>query len=220
MPSPSSLAGGAFAALLSKHLVAVKSLCYALVVPKLWSETIEAHRRAVRDATIDTTAGLVARHGLRGVTMSQIAAQTGIGRATLYKYFPDVEAIMVAWHQRQIGAHLHELVALADEARSAYARLATVLEGYALMLHQHHGSDLAALLHQGQHVARAHRHLHEFLRRLLAEASAADAVRDDASPAELATYCLHAVAAAAELPSKTAVRRLVAVTLAGLRPES
>ncbi|MGH9249560.1 MAG: TetR/AcrR family transcriptional regulator, partial [Acidimicrobiales bacterium] len=25
-------------------------------MPKLWNETIEAHRRAVRDATLDTTA--------------------------------------------------------------------------------------------------------------------------------------------------------------------
>ena len=30
------------------------------VVPKLWNETIEAHRRAVRDAILDTTAALLA----------------------------------------------------------------------------------------------------------------------------------------------------------------
>ena len=72
------------------------------VVPKLWSETIESHRTAVREATLDTTAALVAEHGLRSVTMSQIAEHTGIGRATLYKYFPDVEAILVAWHERQV----------------------------------------------------------------------------------------------------------------------
>ena len=52
-------------------------------MPKLWSETIDAHRREVRDAILDTTAALVAEHGLRAVTMSQIAGQTGIGRATL-----------------------------------------------------------------------------------------------------------------------------------------
>jgi AcrR family transcriptional regulator len=33
----------------------------------------------VRDATVDTTAALVAKHGLAGVTMSQIAKETGIG---------------------------------------------------------------------------------------------------------------------------------------------
>ena len=54
------------------------------VMPNLWNETIEAHRREIRDAVLDTTAALVARHGLLSVTMSQIAEATGIGRATLY----------------------------------------------------------------------------------------------------------------------------------------
>lgn len=34
------------------------------------------------------------------MTMSRIAEEIGIGRATLYKYFPDVEAILLAWHER------------------------------------------------------------------------------------------------------------------------
>jgi AcrR family transcriptional regulator len=75
-------------------------------MPKLWNETIDAHRRDVREAILDTTATLVAGHGLLSVTMSQIAEKTGIGRATLYKYFPDVEAILLAWHGRQIASHL------------------------------------------------------------------------------------------------------------------
>jgi len=74
------------------------------LVPKLWNETIEEHRREVREAILDTTVALVAEHGLLSVTMSQIAEETGIGRATLYKYFPDVEAILLAWHERQINA--------------------------------------------------------------------------------------------------------------------
>src|SRR5215212_6500884 len=41
---------------------------------------------------------------------------------------------------------------------------------------------------------------------------------DDVAPDELASYCLHALAAASSLPSKAAVRRLVTVTVAGLRP--
>ena len=37
-------------------------------------------------------------------------------------------------------------------------------------------------------------------------------------PGELAAYCLHALAAAGSLPSEPAVRRLLAVTMTGLRP--
>jgi AcrR family transcriptional regulator len=79
---------------------------YTFLVPKLWNETIEEHRREVRGAILDATVALVAEHGLLSVTMSQIAEETGIGRATLYKYFPDVEAILLAWHEHQINGHL------------------------------------------------------------------------------------------------------------------
>jgi AcrR family transcriptional regulator len=188
------------------------------VVPRLWDETIEAHRRAVRDATLDTTAALVAEHGLASVTMSQIAEQTGIGRATLYKYFPDVEAILLAWHQRQVAEHLEQLAEVRDQAGHAGVRLKAVLEAYALMLHDHEGGDLAGLLHRGPHVARAHQQLREFVRDLLTERTASGEVREDVAPEELASYCLHAVAAARGLPSKAAVQRLVTVILAGLQP--
>jgi AcrR family transcriptional regulator len=187
-------------------------------VPRLWDETIEAHRRAVRDATLDTTAALVAEHGLASVTMSQIAEQTGIGRATLYKYFPDVEAILLAWHQRQVAEHLEQLAEVRDHARNAGERLQAVLEAYALIVHEHHGGDLAALLHRGPHVARAPQQLRDFVRDLLTAGSATGEVRDDVAADELASYCLHAVAAARGLPSKAAVQRLVTVILAGLQP--
>jgi AcrR family transcriptional regulator len=191
-------------------------------VPKLWSETIESHRREVHDAILETTASLVAEHGLRAVTMSQIAEETRIGRATLYKYFPDVEAILVAWHERHISGHLERLVKLRDRAGGAGERLEVVLEAYALIrheiAHQHHGTDLVALVHQGQHVARAQHQLSHLIQDLLAEAAKTGRVRDDVAPAELTSYCLHALEAASGLPSKAAVHRLVMLTLAGLRP--
>jgi AcrR family transcriptional regulator len=193
------------------------------VVPKLWNQTIETHRREVREAILDTTAALVAEHGLLAVSMSRIAAETGIGRATLYKYFPDVAAILAAWHERQVGAHLAQLVEIRDRGGEPAQRLAAVLEAYALLSHvsrEHHDRELVAVLHsQGQHLEPALRKVHELIRELLAEAVTAGAVRDDVSPAELADYCLHALGAAGGLRSMAAVRRLVRVTMAGLRPD-
>jgi AcrR family transcriptional regulator len=203
---------------LSMQNVSTMVVTYARAVPKLWDESIEAHRRAVRDATLDTTAALVAEHGLRSVTMSQIAEETGIGRATLYKYFSDVEAILIAWHERQIAGHLQHLAKVRDQAGDARERLEAVLEAYALISHEHHGTELAALLHRGEHVARARQHLSDFIRDLLIEGAETGDLRDDVAPDELASYCLHALAAASSLPSTAAVRRLVTVTLAGLRP--
>lgn len=152
----------------------------------------------MRDATLDATARLVTEHGLASVTMSKIAAETGVGRATLYKYFPDVEAILVAWHERQIGSHLKHLARVRDQSGDVARRLEAVLEAYALMTYERpHGTELAVLLHRGERQDRS--------------------VRDDVAPGELAGYCMHALTAAGRLPSKAAVRRLVTVTLAGLR---
>lgn len=96
----------------------------------------------MHDAALDTTAALVQEHGLASVTMSKIAAETGIGRATLHAFISD----------------------------------------------------------------------------LLTEGAKTGGVRDDVAPGELARYCLHALTAAGGLPSPAAVRRLLDVTLAGLRP--
>ncbi len=191
------------------------------MVPRLWNETIEAHRKAVREAILETTWSLVTEHGLRSVTMSQIAEKTGIGRATLYKYFPHVEAILYAWHQRHVEAHLAALAAIRDRESDACERLEAVLQAYANICHyreRHGGQELGELMHRPEQVAQAQQQLLDLFRDLLAEVAATGRLRDDVAPEELATYCLHALSAAGSLPSEDAVRRLVAVTLAALRP--
>ncbi|RKN51244.1 TetR/AcrR family transcriptional regulator [Micromonospora endolithica] len=189
-------------------------------MPKLWNTTIEAHRQTVRDAILETTWALVSKHGLMSVTMTQIAEKAGIGRATLYKYFPDVESILTAQHERHVASHLAHLTELRDQPGTAGERLEAVLQRYAIMCHyrQRHGTEeLAALLHRNEHVANAQQQLIDLFRDLLTEVAAGE-LRDDVAPDELASYCLHALTAASSMPSDAAVNRLVAVTLAGLRP--
>ncbi|MEU4237118.1 TetR/AcrR family transcriptional regulator [Actinoplanes sp. NPDC026619] len=188
-------------------------------MPKLWTETIDAHRAAVRDAAMDALAALVAEHGLVALTMSQIAAKAGIGRATLYKYFPDAQAVLTAWHERQVTAHLDQLIAADDPAAAAVVRLEAALQTYAHIQHQsarHAGGELATLLHRGEHVASAQQRLREFLESLLDRAVQAGDVRQDLTAAELAAYCLHALTAAGAIAGHDGVSRLVAVTLDGL----
>lgn len=206
---------------LSTHSVYPVTTCILRGVPKLWDETIEDHRREVRAAIVETTAALVEKRGLLSVTMSQIAEETGIGRATLYKYFSDVEAILREWHGQQIAGHLGYLEEARNRAGSPAERLEAVLEAYALISHGsrgHRDSELAALLHRDKQIVVAESRLLDMIRDLLIEGAEIGEVRGDVSPGELASYCLHALTAASALPSKAAVRRLVDVTLAGLRP--
>jgi len=196
-------------------------LCKVSDVPKLWTDTIEEHRQQVRDAIVKATAELIDERGLLSVTMSAIAERAGIGRATLYKYFRDVEAILLTWHEEKISGHLEQLARLAHRPGNPGERVTAVLDAYALMRHSsrgQHDTDLAAFLHRGHHLASAERALHQLIRDLLDEAAHAGEVRDDIPPAELATYCLHALNAAASADSAAAIHRLLALTCAAIQP--
>ena len=139
----------------------------------------------MRDAILDATLALVGERGPRAVTMADIAARAGIGRATLYKYFSDADAILRAWHEREIGRHLAEIGVLAEGPGEPGARLAAVLERYALNGQAGrggHDAEMAAVLHRDEQVAAARYRLRRLVAALVAEAAAADGVRDDVAP--------------------------------------
>jgi AcrR family transcriptional regulator len=185
-------------------------------VPRVWTDSVETHRVAVREAILDATAKLVADKGVLSVTMSDVADTAGIGRATLYKYFPGVEPILMAWHERTVSEHVGQLVKIADGTGEPIDRLTAVLEAYAATSGTRHGDHVAAVLHQGEHVALAHDQLRDLVSELLAEGAAAGQVRSDVPPPELASYCIHALAAAGDARSRAAVRRLVGMTIDGI----
>ena len=187
-------------------------------MPRLWDESVTAHRAAVRDGIKDATWALVLEHGLLGLTMSQIAARVGISRATLYRYFPDVDSILVAWHADQVDAHIAQLRNVAADVADSVERLEAVLVCYATIAREvPHGTELATLLHQGAHLTRAEQQVADLLADTIAAAAAEGKVRGDVTPAELARYCLYALAAVG--PSSDSARAdLIPVVLAGLRP--
>jgi AcrR family transcriptional regulator len=182
-------------------------------VPKLWEDTIDAHRRSVRDAAIDAVAALLVEDGPGSLTMATVARRTGLGRATLYRYFPDIGSLLAALHDRQVAAQLEQLSALRDQGVDPAERLEAVLEAYALMTFDRSTVEVPveARAVDGDPVG-------DLVRELLVESAATGSVREDVSPEELARFCVHALAAARDLPSTSAVSRLVTVTMTGLLP--
>ena len=179
---------------------------------------MESHRQEVREAILDATGSLVQSRGLLVVTMSDIAEATGIGRATLYKYFPEVEMILSAWHQRHVEAHLAELRAIQQRTTDPVARLQAVLRRYADICRKrrrHGGDELAAALHRRTQVRKVQRELLDLISRLVADAAEAGEVRQDVPAGELASYCVHALAAAGD-SSTTAIDRLLDVVWTGI----
>lgn len=185
-------------------------------MPKLRAANIPSHRRDVRDAILDAVGTLVAERGLAAVTMAAIAASAGIGRATLYKYFHEVQEVTTAWHERQVERHYARLDAVARRPGAAIDRLRAVLEVYAAIAYEDHGTEMTALMRRSRHVVEAYARLDALVRTLLGDAAAAGEVRTDIPAAELGAYAVHALEAATNAPSQAAVRRLVGLTLDGL----
>jgi AcrR family transcriptional regulator len=188
-------------------------------VPKLWEESIDGHRRAVREAITEAAWRLAEEHGPLALTMSQVANAAGIGRATLYKYFTDVESILTTHHAQHVEDHLQSLEELRTGPGTVSARLVAVVGAYASICFQRgrHGStDVSALLHRGPEVADAERRLRRVFAELIEEAAPEGIVRPDVSPDELAAFCLHALAAAGRATDLDGVACLVRVVLDGL----
>jgi AcrR family transcriptional regulator len=184
---------------------------------------VESHRQEVRGAILDAAGELVASEGLMAVRMSQVAEAAGIGRATLYKYFADVEEVFAAWHARQVGEHLAQLTTLANGPGEPAIRLRSALVAYGRICQQRakHGDDaMSAALHHSREVQQPERQLRDLLADLVAEAAASAAVRSDVPAPELASFCVHALTAAADIGSPARVETLVDLVWASLTPAS
>ena len=65
-----------------------------------WRESLSDHKLKQADRITSAAIELVFEHGVSALSMSAIAQAAGVSRQTLYKYFPDVAAILRAAVQR------------------------------------------------------------------------------------------------------------------------
>ncbi|MBA3289035.1 MAG: TetR/AcrR family transcriptional regulator [Acidimicrobiia bacterium] len=187
-------------------------------MPRIWADTLASHRQQVTGAILDAMAELVAEHGPVSVAMSSIAERAGIGRATLYKYFPDVGSILVAWHARDFAEHAGQLRALSTSDDVTLDDVAQFI----CKLRERHGRGgagvIGVLAHtlagaEGHHGGTIEHEIIAVLTRLLTRLVEREEVRDDQDPEFLARWLFHAGHAPAELDDQ-AVSQLVADSLA------
>lgn len=75
-----------------------------------------AARRQRAERILDTTAGLLLRHGYKRVTIDDVATGAGVGKGTIYLHWKTREALFWAVLQRESTRLLeHILAALADD---------------------------------------------------------------------------------------------------------
>jgi AcrR family transcriptional regulator len=92
-----------------------------------WEATLDAHRSHQREVIHRAAVALATEHGVAGVGMAEVARRAGISRATLYKYFSNVEDILASYMISEVDEEhrrLRERLAAMD---SPMARLRTVM---------------------------------------------------------------------------------------------
>ncbi|MEV0623762.1 helix-turn-helix domain-containing protein [Nonomuraea sp. NPDC050404] len=92
------------------------------------SQLVEHHsHKAAR--ILDSVRELVADHGVRKVTVSEIAVAAGVGKGTVYLYWPTKEDLILGLFARELLAFLDEVIAriTADPAAVRPRHLAPLL---------------------------------------------------------------------------------------------
>ncbi len=169
-------------------------------MPRIWADTLEEHGQQLRSGVVRATVELVSEHGIANLTMAGIAQRAGIGRATLYKRFGDVDGVLEAVHTDLVRAHIDGLD-LDDADQDADEVLHHALAAHAQLLAEHPPELFLAAPH-----------LHSDAHKMLVEAFAQLIERLDPAPEhsrELADYALAAITAASHATSPGAVERLV-----------
>lgn len=93
-----------------------------------WRDTLETHKARYRERIIDAAIELVAQEGVAKVSMAALAQRAGIGRATVYKYFPDVEHALLAHVERDVDECRQTLVGVLAQQEDPVLRLRSCID--------------------------------------------------------------------------------------------
>lgn len=87
-------------------------------MPRISADSVAEHVAAQEAAVVDAAASLFAQRSASSVTMADIAAEVGLARNSLYRYFPDRSHILAAWFRRELEplAARGDAIASGDDA--------------------------------------------------------------------------------------------------------
>ena len=87
----------------------------------------DAKRREVRENILDAAIRLMQRYGYRKTTMEDLAREAGIGKGTIYLYFPSKEEVALACADRANARVFRQLEEIACSHGSPVERLRAML---------------------------------------------------------------------------------------------
>lgn len=154
-----------------------------------WRRARLGHRDHQAASIAASALELISQHGAPALTMAAIAKAADVSRQTLYRYYQDIDAVLVGIAQlvASYDEHFELLVAEEPNTRSQFDLIAGAAAGGGR--HQHSAAALAAVLPpEGrdiltQHETRAARLLGTVLRRGIEDGSFRDDLDPETDPA-------------------------------------
>lgn len=96
-------------------------------MPKIAADTVAEHIAQQEAAVIAAATRLFAERGVSQVSLATIAAEVGLARNSLYRYFPDKGHILAAWFRAELAPLQEASTAIAAADLPAAERLDTWL---------------------------------------------------------------------------------------------
>jgi AcrR family transcriptional regulator len=157
-----------------------------------------------------------AAHG-PNVSVDEIAKRAGVGHGTVFRRFPNKEALIAA----VVAQRIHELAEFA-ESLAEEPDAGAAFDGFVWRVAELQASDRALfecgpLCAEMPEVAEAKTRLHAAVAQLVTRAQAQGALRSDVEPDDVPVLIGSAIMGAAQSGNRDAWRRYVTVVLDGLR---
>jgi len=101
---------------------------------------VQDRSERTRDRLLEAAEALLQEKGLEGATVPKIARRAGVAVGSVYRRFPDKDAMLRAVHQRYFDrsrrANLESLAAVRLASTSAHGVIATLVQGLVRNYHQ------------------------------------------------------------------------------------
>ena len=101
---------------------------------------LQTRSKATRDAIVEAAAQIVGAKGLAGFNTNAVADRAGVSIGSLYQYFPNKDALMVALIHRSQQVQLQS-VAVAVASAPADAGIQEIIRLVVRAAMQHHRDD-------------------------------------------------------------------------------
>lgn len=92
-------------------------------MPKISGKNLTEHRERTREALFAALSRLMAAKGFDAISMSDLAAEAGIGRTAIYNHFSDKEELLLAYIEFEVSAYMKRINSRLETVDSPLDRL-------------------------------------------------------------------------------------------------